>query len=60
MSSPAFHKIDYRSPDVDFRYVLQMSKETLTCRLRALVAVLVAPADDASAGDRGQSLFGEP
>jgi hypothetical protein len=43
----------------DSRYVLQMPKETLTRRLRALVAVLVAPADDASAADRGQSLFGD-
>jgi hypothetical protein len=44
----------------DSRFVLQMPKETLTRRLRALVAVLVAPADGASAGDRGQSFFGEP
>ena len=43
----------------DSRYVLQMPKETLTRRLRALVAVLVAPADDASAGDRGQSLIAD-
>jgi hypothetical protein len=43
----------------DSRYVLQMPTESLTRRLRALIAVFEAPADDASAGDRKQRLISD-
>lgn len=43
----------------DGRYVLQMPKQTLTRRLRALVAVFESPPEDASAADRGQSLISD-
>jgi hypothetical protein len=43
----------------DSRDVVQMPKETLKRRLRALVAVVAVPAEDARAEDRGQSLVGD-
>ena len=43
----------------DDRYVLQMPKETLTRRLRALVAVFETQSGDASVADRGQSVVSE-